>query len=576
MMILILIVRRQGLALGATTCANCTPGFYCAAGSLNVFGGTNITGAHCILASNYAILFIPVFVACFHVWKLQSLCILHFSVCAMCCRCALPRCHLTGADTLRVSTIAGSGATTPFTNGVGLVATFYNPYGMVIDASGTAYVADYLNHRVRQIVVSTGAVTTLAGSGTVASTDGTGTAAAFSNPLYVALDGLGNLYVTDWGTHRIRKVVLATQAVTTVAGSGTGTFADGAGVAASFNQPYGIVCDASGNAYVADHGNHRIRKIVLSSATVTTLAGSGAPSSANGVGAAAGFNRPINVVVDSSGTLLFVADHDNRMIRQIVIATQTVTTLAGSGTSGSANGVGIAAQFMNPQGLALDSFGNLFVGDTGSNLIRRIVIVSQTVTTIVGAAGAGAWVDGIGTNAAIKNPTGLATDARGNVYETDSSNHRVRVMQPTVPCPAGVYCAPGSDAVPCTPGYFCALGADRVACAQGYFCPPGSSAQVACPAGAYHCPAGLTAPVSIACAAGYDSSTSTRGMLFLFSITRSLICSSAWIVNDYVQARSGAGCDHVRRLHAGILLCGGLAECAWRHQYHGCALRTCR
>jgi DNA-binding beta-propeller fold protein YncE len=258
---------------------------------------------------------------------------------------------------------------------------------------------------------------------------------------------------------------------------------------------------------VADQNNHRIRKIVLSSATVTTLAGSTNASAANGVGSAAGFDDPYNVVVDSSGTLLFVADFNNRAIRQIVIATRTVTTLAGSGAFGSANGVGVAAQFQYPSGLAVDSSGNLFVGEGGgSQLIRRIVIATQTVTTVAGS-GAAAWIDGFGTNAAFFSPHGLASDVRGNMLAVELDNHRVRVLQPTVPCPAGVYCAPGVDAVACTPGFFCTLGGlDRAPCTAGYFCPSGSSSarQVACPAGAFHCAASAAAPVSIACAAGYD------------------------------------------------------------------------
>ncbi len=385
---------------------------------------------------------------------------------------------------------------------MGTAATFNNIHGVAVDASGIAYIGDQGNNRVRRIVMSSGAVTTLAGSGASTSTDGVGTAATFYRPTYVALDGLGNLYVTDFLTHLIRKVVLATWAVTTVAGTGVGGAANGVGIAASFNKPRGIACDANGNAYVTVI-DHRIRMIVLSSMTVTTLAGTGAISAANGVGTNAGFSSPFSVAVDSSGTLLFVADSGNNMIRQIVIATQTVTTLAGNGTAGAANGVGVAAQFNNPYGLAVDSNGNLFVCDFGSYLIRQIVIATKTVTTIAGS-GVSSSINGFGTNAAFAKPSGLAMDARGNLLLADQA-FRVRLLQPTVPCPAGVYCAPGTEAVECTPGYFCAAGADRVPCNAGYFCPSGSSAQVPCPAGAFYCAAGASAPVSIACAAGYVS-----------------------------------------------------------------------
>jgi hypothetical protein len=239
---------------------------------------------------------------------------------------------------------------------------------------------------------------------------------------------------------------------------------------------------------------------------VTTLAGSATFSTANGVGAAAGFNCPANVAVDVSGALLFVADFANRLIRQIVIATQTVATLAGSGTAASSNGVGTVAQFTSPRGLTVDSNGNLFVSEGSVGLIRKIVIATQTVTTVAGTGTSSAWADGFGTSAAFYRPFGLATDARGNILVAEVMNNRVRVLQPTVPCPAGMYCAPGTEAVACTSGYFCALGADRVACATGFYCPSGSTSptQVACPAGAFHCAAGAAAPVSIACAAGYD------------------------------------------------------------------------
>ena len=366
-------------------------------------------------------------------------------------------CHHAGADSFRVSTLAGSGSSGG-ANGVGAAATFANSYSVAVDSSGIAYIAE-MGNRVRQIVVSTGVVTTLAGSpvGTAGSADGTGTSATFSSPRYVALDGLGNLYLTDFDSHCIRKVVLATQAVTTVAGSGTAGAANGVGVAASFNNPHGIACDTRGNAYVTDDSNHLIRKIVLSSATVTTLAGTGSASSANGVGTSAGFSRPVSVAVDSSGTLLFVADYHTRLIRQIVIATQTVTTLAGSGASGSANGVGVAAQFGGPHCVALDLSGNLYVGDIGSQLVRKIVIATQVVTTVTGT-GSASWADGIGTNAAFHSPIGLAVDARGFILVAESSNQRVRVLQP---------------AVTCTEGFYCAAGADRIACAS---CAAGSSA----------------------------------------------------------------------------------------------------
>ena len=339
--------------------------------------------------------------------------------------------------------MAGSGSAA-FTNGPGVAASFSGPKGVAIDSSGIAYVADVANHRVRQIVMSTGAVTTLAGSGTAASTDGTGTAAAFSGPASLALDGLGNLYVTDTGAHRIRKVVLATQVVTTMAGTGAAAFLDGIGIIAAFNNPQGIACDANGNAYVADTDNRRIRKVVLSSGAVTTLAGTSDVITSNGVGSNAGFVGPRSVVVDASGTLLFVSDGNK--IRQIVIATQTVSLLAGTTSDNGDDGSGTTATFNVPWGLGVDAIGNLFVADLYK--IRKVVIATKEVTTLAGSAAA-AWSDGFGTNAAFSRPAGLAMDARGNMLVADSGNHRVRVLQATVPCAPGFYCLPGAERVMC-------------------------------------------------------------------------------------------------------------------------------
>jgi hypothetical protein len=289
--------------------------------------------------------------------------------------------------------------------------------------------------------------------------------------------------------------------VITVAGTGGIGATNGVGTAASFSRPRGIVCDASGNAYVAVN-NHQIRKIVLSSMTVTTFAGTGSISAANGVGTNAGFNFPVSVAVDSSGTLLFVADSGNNLIRQIVVATQTVTTLAGNGTAGVANGVGAAAQFHTPYGLAVDSSGNLFVCDFGSYLVRQIVIATKTVTTIAGS-GVSSTINGFGTNAAFGKPSGLAMDARGNLLLADQT-FRVRLLQPTVPCPAGMNCAPGADAVACAPGFYCATGAiAAMPCTQGSYCAvAGLSAPNGTCDGGFFCTAGSSTATQNLCSSG--------------------------------------------------------------------------
>ena len=193
-----------------------------------------------------------------------------------------------------VSTLAGSGAA-GFADGTGPAAQFSSPEGVAADGSGNLYVTDRINNRIRQIVVSTGVVTTLAGSGTAGFADGPGPAAQFNNPQGMAADGSGNLFVADLLNQRIRKIVASTGVVTSLAGNGAAGSSDGTGTAAQFSFPCGVACDASGNVYVADRGNHRIRQVVAATGVVTTLAGTGAGGFADGTAPAAQFNQPTGV-----------------------------------------------------------------------------------------------------------------------------------------------------------------------------------------------------------------------------------------------------------------------------------------
>jgi len=184
-------------------------------------------------------------------------------------------------------------------------------------------------------------VTTLAGTGDNGSANGTGTSASFYNPFGITTDGT-NLYVGDTKNNLIRKIVISTGVVTTVAGTGSSGSANGTGTSASFYYPYGFTTDGT-NLYVADYYNHLIRKIVISTGVVTTVAGTGSSGSANGTGTSASFNSPHGITTD--GTNLYVADSSNHLIRKIVISTGVVTTVAGTGSYGSANGTGTSASF---------------------------------------------------------------------------------------------------------------------------------------------------------------------------------------------------------------------------------------
>ena len=311
-----------------------------------------------------------------------------------------------------VTTLAGS--TSGNTNGTGTAAKFHWPYGVAVDSSGNVYVADYNNHRIRKIS-PTAVVTTLAGS-TQGYMDGTGTAAKFNYPTGVAVDSSGNVYVGDQNNNRIRKIG-PTGVVTTFAGSSSG-YMDGTGTAAQFTSPYGVAVDSSGHVYVGDTGNHRIRKI-SPTGVVTTFAGS-SYGYMDGTGTAAQFRYPYGVAVDSSGNL-YVADTINNRIRKIS-PTAVVTTFAGS-SLGYMDGTGTAAQFYNPYGVAVDSSGNVYVADTFNHRIRKIS-PTGVVTTLAGSTQG--YMDGALADAKFYNPYGVAVDSSGNFYVADFNNHRIR------------------------------------------------------------------------------------------------------------------------------------------------------
>jgi hypothetical protein len=327
--------------------------------------------------------------------------------------------------TPEVTTLAGSGSSGS-ADGTGTAASFDEPQGVAVDGSGNVYVADYSNHLIRKITPA-GVVTTLAGfvncEGFI---DGPSTEALFDEPYGVAVDGNGNLYVGERDNNVIRKITPA-GVVTTFAGSGSEGSADGTGTSASFYSPTGVAVDGIGNAYVADRDNHLIRKIT-SAGVVTTFAGSGSQGSADGTGTAATFNRPTGVAVDGSGNV-YVADRDNHLIRKITSA-GVVTTFAGSGSAGSTNGTVTEASFYFPAGVAVDGSGNVYVADRDNHLIRKITSAG-VVTTFAGSGSSGS-ADGTSTEATFNRPTGVAVDGSGNVYVADRDNHLIRKIATTL------------------------------------------------------------------------------------------------------------------------------------------------
>lgn len=325
------------------------------------------------------------------------------------------------------STLAGA-ASAASTDGAAADARFASPSGLAIDAAGTLYIADTDNDTIRKITAA-GQVSTLAGSpGRRDLVNGTGAAARMNAPPSVAVDTAGNVYVADNNNAVIRKITAA-GTVTTFAGQpgATGTV-DGNGGAARFVAPISVATDSAGNIYVADFGAHNIRKITPGG-DVTTLAGSANnPGASDGLGAAATFRRPRALATDVAGNL-YVADRDNQSVRKITPSGQ-VTTLAGaSGSSGSADGLGSAARFFFPEGIATDVVGNLYVADTFNHAIRKIS-PGGSVSTLAGAALQGGSADGAGTQARFVLPEGITVDAGGNVFVADTVNHTIRKINP--------------------------------------------------------------------------------------------------------------------------------------------------
>jgi DNA-binding beta-propeller fold protein YncE len=347
-----------------------------------------------------------------------------------------------------VTLLAGTPGTTGFANNINpLLATFSRPTGVAVDAAGNVYVADYNNHAIRKITAS-GAVTTVAGTGSTGSNDGVGTAAAFNTPFGVALNSAATLlYVTDQSNQTIRQITLLTGNVVTYAGlAAPPSYINGSTAAARFNAPRGIAVDSAGNVYVADAGNMVVRKI--SGGVVSTFAGDpavpflggfndGQPATArfSDLMAMSPFGGPCGVAVDSSGNV-YVSDQGHPVtnrghsIRKITAA-GVVTTLAGTvGVSGYADGTGSSAAFNYPAGIAVDTLGKLYVADALNNRVRNqctcvTIDEPQCFDTLAGAGTAGS-LDGTDSVAEFNQPWGVAVAGDGTAFVADTANHLIR------------------------------------------------------------------------------------------------------------------------------------------------------
>jgi sugar lactone lactonase YvrE len=327
-----------------------------------------------------------------------------------------------------ISTFAGNGVSGSAGDGAAATsANLFGSNGLALDRFGNLYIADSANHRVRKVGLD-GNISNVAGTG-VAGFSGDGAAAktaTLNYPAMIAFTANGELLITDYGNHRVRRIALD-GVITTVAGSGVEGFAgDGAAAtAAQLNNPIGVVAGADGSIYIGDAQNHRIRK-VSASGVISTIAGIGTAGFA-GDGAAATsaqFNFPGALVLDATGNL-FVADYANNRVRKIALD-GVVTTVAGTGVAGFSgdSAAATAAQISGPFALAIGTNSSLLIADQNNARIRRVTADGK-ISTVAGGAGTTGDSDAA-TRAVLSSPSGVASDAAGQVWITDRGNYVVR------------------------------------------------------------------------------------------------------------------------------------------------------
>jgi sugar lactone lactonase YvrE len=331
---------------------------------------------------------------------------------------------------------------------VGITSGINLPLGMALDSAGNLYFADIGDNVIRKIAADTGTITTVAGNGVAGFSGDGGPAinAELNGPSAVALDSAGNLYIADTENCFIRRVAADTGTITTVVGIGyfplqgvppapaapVGYFGDGfRATDARMTFPEGVSLDQAGDIYIADSGNNVIREVNASTDIITTVAGNHKSGSSgdNGPATSAELNSPASVAIDAARNL-YISDEGNNRIREVSAVTGIITTVAGNGTAGYGGdgGPATSAELDEPQDIALDNAGDLYIADSVNNRVRRVSL-SETITTVAGTGTAGFSGDGgTSTSALLNLPSGLALDNGGNLYIGDFENHRIREM----------------------------------------------------------------------------------------------------------------------------------------------------
>ncbi len=325
---------------------------------------------------------------------------------------------------------------------------------MAVDRGNDLFIADQANNRVRELNLSTGIITTIAGGGqNQPALGGLATAALVLQPEGVAIDTLGDLFISDWGASGINEVNLASGSISAAAGTGATSYGgDGAlATAASLSDPSRMTLDSSGNLYVADLGNNRVRELNHASGLIATVAGNGLADlgTSPNLATAATLAGPQGMVVDAYGNIYF-ADTGNNVVREVNHVTGVITTIAGTGVAGY-NGdsqPATAAELSSPEDVVLDSVGDLFISDSGNQRVREVVAQSGLIITVVGTGGLGFSGDGgAATAAKLEFPNGLAIDTAGDLFVADSGNNRIREVNAFTRI-ISTYAGGGSQTIP--------------------------------------------------------------------------------------------------------------------------------